>query len=105
MQFMNVFPREPGKTAEIMETRAREEIPEGVTVIDEWVDSRGTQVFPVIETDDPVALMKLGFPWSGLGYRDAPGCGVKRSVDYSRGMRRGAPYAPSRSCPGLTGTT
>jgi len=70
MQFMNVFPREPGKTAEIMETRAREEIPEGVTAIDEWVDSRGTQVFPVIETDDPVALMKLGFPWSGLGYRE-----------------------------------
>jgi len=88
-----------------METRAREEISEGVTVIDEWVDSRGTQVFPVIETDDPVTLVKLGFPWSGFGYRDAPGYGVKRSVDYSRGMRRGAPYAPSRSCPGLTGTT
>jgi hypothetical protein len=41
MQFMNVFPREPGKTAEIMETRAREEIPEGVTVIDEWIDLAG----------------------------------------------------------------
>jgi hypothetical protein len=41
MQFMNVFPREPGKTADIMETRAREEIPEGVTVIDEWIDLAG----------------------------------------------------------------
>ena len=71
-----------------METRAREEISEGVTVIDEWVDSRGTQVFRLIETDDPVALMKLGFPWSGFGYGDAPGCGVKRSVDYSWEIRR-----------------
>ena len=99
MQFMNVFPREPGKTAEIMETRAREEIPEGVTAIDEWVDSRGTQVFPVIETDDPVALMKLGFPWSGLGYGDAPGCGVKRGVDYSRGCGGGRPTPPPAVAP------
>ena len=88
MQFMNVFPREPGKTAEIMETRAREEILEGVTVINEWVDSRGTQVFRLIETDDPIALIKLGFPWNDLGYRDAPGYGIKRSVDYSWEIRR-----------------
>ncbi|MCT8337007.1 DUF3303 domain-containing protein [Methanoculleus sp. Afa-1] len=70
MQFINIFTWEPGKTAEIMEARAREEVPEGVTVINEWLDLVGNTVFRLIETDDPVALMKLSFPWSDLGYKE-----------------------------------
>ncbi|ABN58026.1 MULTISPECIES: DUF3303 domain-containing protein [Methanoculleus] len=70
MQFIHIFTWEPGKTAEIMEARAREEIPEGVTLINEWVDLVGNMVFRLIETDDPVALMKVGFSWSDLGYRE-----------------------------------
>lgn len=70
MQFINIFTWEPGKTAEIMEARAREEVPEGVTVINEWVDLVGNTVFRLIETDDPVALMRLSFPWGDLGYKE-----------------------------------
>jgi len=70
MQLMNIFTWEPGKTAEIMEARAREEVPEGVTVINEWVDLVGNTVFRLIETDDPVALMRLSLPWGDLGYRE-----------------------------------
>jgi len=70
MQFINILTWEPGKTAEIMEARASEETPEGVTVINEWVDLVGNTVFRLIETDDPVALMKLSFPWSDLGYKE-----------------------------------
>ena len=70
MQFISIFTWEPGKTAEIMEARAREEIPEGVTVINEWLDLVGNTVFRLIETDDPVALMRISFPWSDLGYRE-----------------------------------
>jgi len=39
-------------------------------VINEWVDLVGNTVFRLIETDDPVALMKLSFPWSDLGYKE-----------------------------------
>lgn len=70
MQFISIFTWEPGKTAEIIEARAREEIPEGVTLINEWVDLVGNTVFRLIETDDPVALMKVSSPWSDLGYKE-----------------------------------
>ncbi|MCK9307673.1 MAG: DUF3303 domain-containing protein [Methanoculleus sp.] len=86
MQFISIFTWEPGKAAEIMEARAREEIPEGVTLINEWVDIVGNTVFRLIETDDPVALMKVSFPWSDLGYKEVhPVMESKKALTILRG--------------------
>ncbi|HOI12475.1 MAG TPA: DUF3303 family protein [Methanoculleus sp.] len=70
MQFINIFTWEPGKTAEIMEARAREEIPEGVTLINEWLDLGSNTVFRLVEVEDSVALLKAGYPWGDLGYTE-----------------------------------
>lgn len=70
MQFISIFTWEPGKTAEIMEARAREEIPEGVTLINEWLDLGSNTVFRLVEVEDSVALLKAGYPWGDLGYTE-----------------------------------
>ncbi|MCK8518144.1 DUF3303 domain-containing protein [Methanoculleus sp. 7T] len=70
MQFMSIFTWEPGKTGEVMETRAAEKSPEGMIVINEWIDLGSNTVFRLIETDDPVALLKAGHPWNDLGYKE-----------------------------------
>jgi hypothetical protein len=70
MQFISIFTWEPGKTGEVMEARAAEKIPDGVRLINEWVDLGSNTVFRLIETDDPAALLMISSPWGDLGYKE-----------------------------------
>jgi len=70
MLFMNMFQWEPGKTDEIMQTRMKESVPSGVKVIKEWVALDSNMVFRLIDTDDPVALLKDTSIWADLGYSE-----------------------------------
>ena len=66
MMFMSSFQWEPGKTGEILESRANEKVPPGMKVINEWVALDSNIVFRFIDVSDPVALLKHN--WGDLGY-------------------------------------
>jgi hypothetical protein len=70
MLFMSTFQWEPGKTDEIMQARMKESIPSGMKVIKEWVALDTNIVFRLIDTDDPVALLKGCTIWADLGYTE-----------------------------------
>jgi hypothetical protein len=68
MLFMSIFQWEPGKTDEIMQIRMKENIPPGMKIVNEWVALETNLVFRLIETTDPVALLKANSCWTDLGY-------------------------------------
>ena len=70
MLFMTMFQWEPGKTDEIMQTRMKENVPSGVKVIKEWIALDTNMVFRLIDTNDPVALLKDNSTWADLGYTE-----------------------------------
>ena len=70
MLFMIMFQWEPGKTDEIMQRRMMESVPSGVNVIKEWVALDTNIVFRLIDTNDPVALLKDSSIWADLGYTE-----------------------------------
>jgi hypothetical protein len=70
MLFMTMFQWEPGKTDEIMQTRMKENVPSGVKVIKEWVALDTNMVFRLIDTNDPIALLKDSSTWADLGYTE-----------------------------------
>jgi hypothetical protein len=70
MLFMTMFQWEPGKTDEIMQTRMKENVPSGVKVIREWIALDTNMVFRLIDTNDPVALLKDSSTWADLGYTE-----------------------------------
>ena len=70
MLFMIMFQWEPGKTEEIMQRRMMESVPSGVNVIKEWVALDTNIVFRLIDTNDPVALLKDSSIWADLGYTE-----------------------------------
>ena len=70
MLFMIMFQWEPGKTEEIMQKRMMESVPSGVNVIKEWVALDTNIVFRLIDTNDPVALLKDSSIWADLGYTE-----------------------------------
>ncbi len=70
MQFMSIFTWDPGKTGEVMEMRAAEKTPDGMIVINEWIELGSNTVFRLIEVEKPVALLKAGSPWGDLGYTE-----------------------------------
>ena len=70
MLFMSMFQWEPGKTEEIMQRRMMESVPSGVNVIKEWVALDTNIVFRLIDTNDPVALLKDSSIWADLGYTE-----------------------------------
>jgi hypothetical protein len=70
MLFMIMFQWEPGKTEEIMQRRMMESVPSGVNVIKEWVALDTNFVFRLIDTNDPVALLKDSSIWADLGYTE-----------------------------------
>jgi hypothetical protein len=70
MLFMIMFQWEPGKTEEIMQRRMKESVPSGVNVIKEWVALDTNIVFRLIDTNDPVALLKDSSIWADLGYTE-----------------------------------
>jgi hypothetical protein len=70
MLFMIMFQWEPGKTEEIMQRRMMESVPSGVNVIKEWVALDTNIVFRLIDTNDPVALLKDSSNWADLGYTE-----------------------------------
>jgi hypothetical protein len=67
---MIMFQWEPGKTEEIMQRRMKESVPSGVNVIKEWVALDTNIVFRLIDTNDPVALLKDSSIWADLGYTE-----------------------------------
>jgi hypothetical protein len=67
---MIMFQWEPGKTEEIMQRRMMESVPSGVNVIKEWVALDTNIVFRLIDTNDPVALLKDSSIWADLGYTE-----------------------------------
>lgn len=52
MQFMNIFTWEP-ETGEVMEMRAAEKTPNGMIVINEWIDLGSSTVFRLVEVENP----------------------------------------------------
>jgi len=66
MLFMSSFQWEPGKTGEILQSRATEKLQPGLKIINEWVALDTNIVFRLVEVEDPVALLKSN--WSDLGY-------------------------------------
>jgi uncharacterized protein with GYD domain len=68
MQFMSVFRWEPGRTEEIMQQRAKESIPEGMRIINEWTGLGGNAVFRWVEVDDPAAMLAASLAWCDLGH-------------------------------------
>jgi len=70
MQFMIMFQWEPGNTETVMQSRMKESVPSGVNVIKEWVALDTNIVFRLIETNDPVALLKDSSIWADLGYTE-----------------------------------
>jgi hypothetical protein len=67
---MIMFQWEPGKTETIMQTRMKESVPSGVNVIKEWIALDTNIVFRLIDTNDPVALLKDSSIWADLGYTE-----------------------------------
>jgi len=53
-----------------MQTRMKESVPSGVKVIKEWVALDSNMVFRLIDTNDPVALLKDTSLWADLGYSE-----------------------------------
>jgi hypothetical protein len=70
MLFMIMFQWEPGNTEKIMQARMKESVPSGVKVIKEWVALDTNIVFRLIDTNDPVALLKDSSIWADLGYTE-----------------------------------
>ena len=70
MLFMIMFQWEPGNTETIMQTRMKESVPSGVNVIKEWIALDTNIVFRLIDTNDPVALLKDSSIWADLGYTE-----------------------------------
>ncbi|MDD1709421.1 MAG: DUF3303 domain-containing protein [Methanoregulaceae archaeon] len=70
MLFMSMFQWEPGKTGEIIEIRQKEQLPPGLKIVKEWVALETNIVFRLLETNDPVALLKASSSWADLGYID-----------------------------------
>jgi len=62
MQFMSIFNWEPGRTGEAMERRAVEKTPDGMIVINEWLEPGSSTIFRLVEVEDSVALLKAGYP-------------------------------------------
>jgi hypothetical protein len=60
VQFMSIFSWEPGRTGEIMEMRAVGKTPDGMIVINEWIDPGSSTVFRLVAVEDPAALLKAG---------------------------------------------
>jgi hypothetical protein len=48
----------------------KESVPSGVNVIKEWVALDTNIVFRLIDTNDPVALLKDSSIWADLGYTE-----------------------------------
>jgi hypothetical protein len=67
---MIMFQWEPGTTEKIMQARMKESVPSGVNVIKEWVALDTNIVFRLIDTNDPVALLKDSSIWADLGYTE-----------------------------------
>jgi hypothetical protein len=67
---MIMFQWEPGNTETIMQTRMKESVPSGVNVIKEWIALDTNIVFRLIDTNDPVALLKDSSIWADLGYTE-----------------------------------
>jgi hypothetical protein len=53
-----------------MQRRMMESVPSGVNVIKEWVALDTNIVFRLIDTNDPVALLKDSSIWADLGYTE-----------------------------------
>jgi hypothetical protein len=70
MLFMIMFQWEPGNTEKIMQIRMKESVPSGVNVIKEWVALDTNIVFRLIDTHDPVALLRDSSIWADLGYTE-----------------------------------
>jgi hypothetical protein len=68
MLFMNTFRWEPGMTAEVLAQRAKDTVPEGMRVLNEWTVLSENMVFRLVDIQDPAAMLQVGFAWADLGY-------------------------------------
>ena len=69
MLFMTIYKYEPQNRDEIVKRRAEKGglIPEGMKVVGEWSCVKSGQVFRLVDTNDPAAMMAATFAWSDLG--------------------------------------
>jgi len=66
MIFMDIVSWEPEESARVGEIFSTFEYPEGMKVIDEWIDLSGCRTFIIYETDDPEAYMASVQPFMEL---------------------------------------
>ncbi len=63
---MDIVSWEPEESARVGEIFSTFEYPEGMKVIDEWIDLSGCRTFIIYETDDPEAYMASIQPFMEL---------------------------------------
>ena len=66
MLFMDMWTWEPEKRDEVERRSAEWKSPEGMKVINEWLDLTGGRVFLLYEVDDPVVLLAANENWTDI---------------------------------------
>lgn len=66
MLFMDMWTWEPEKRDEVERRAAEWKSPEGMKVINEWIDLTGGRVFLLYEVDDPGVLLAANANWTDI---------------------------------------
>ena len=66
MLFMDMWTWEPEKRDEVERRAAEWKCPDGMKVINEWLDLTGGRVFLLYEVDDPGVLLAANANWTDI---------------------------------------
>lgn len=89
MLFLDIISWEPEKAELIQENYMKYSYPEGIRMIDEWIDLTGGRIFVIYEAKDEQAYLKANLPFMGLcKFESIP---VMRADAYMEAMKAYAP--------------
>ena len=70
MLIMDIITWEPARSEEVIKHKVEEKIPQGVKVINEWIDIGGWRAYRLVEVADPELLFAMASFWIGLGKKE-----------------------------------
>jgi len=70
MLIMDIITWEPARSEEVIKHKVEEKIPQGVKVINEWIDMGGCRAYRLVEVADPKLLFAMTSFWMGLGKKE-----------------------------------
>ena len=78
MLFMDVSTWDPSNRDKILEHFKKLEVPEGIDIINQWVDLSGNRYYILYEADNAEAYGAFNLPWSDVCVIDSVGNGSFR---------------------------